>query len=64
MAIFEFVGQFLFQNVVFKLQEAPEYSLIMDLKVSGISYFTDFRQIRGAKKISKTVLKTRLKRQT
>jgi hypothetical protein len=45
MIIFEFVGQFYFQNDVLKLQE--------DLDL-------DMRQTREAKKIPKTVLRTRL----
>jgi hypothetical protein len=62
MTIFELIGQFYFQNDVFKLQEVfSELEIRTDLEVSEISYFTDLRQTRGAKKIPKTVLKTRLK---
>jgi hypothetical protein len=38
-----------------------EYSLRTDLEVPDISYFTDFRQTRGAKKIPKTDLNIKLK---
>jgi hypothetical protein len=44
-----------FQNM------GSEYSLRTDLEVSRHFYFTDFKQTRGAKKLPKTVLKTRLK---
>jgi nicotinamide riboside transporter PnuC len=54
--IFEFFGQFYFQIDVFKLDE-----IFPELGIRGISYFTDWRQTRGAKKVAKTVLKTRLK---
>jgi hypothetical protein len=56
MANFEFVGQCFFQNDVYM---GSEYSFRMDLDVSrNFTYFTDYRQTRGAKKIPKTVLKT------
>jgi hypothetical protein len=58
--IFVFVGHFFFHIDVFKLQEAfsrhgIRVFLRMDLEVClDISYFTDFRQTRAAKKIPKT----------
>jgi hypothetical protein len=67
MAIFEFVGQFYFQNDVFKLQEDFLEHKIREFHENGLGnfqaffYFTDSRQTRGAKTIPKTVLKTRLK---
>jgi hypothetical protein len=66
MPVFEFVGQYFFQNNVFKLQEVfSELEIRVFLengwKFPGISHFTDLRQTTGAKKILRTVLKTRLK---
>jgi hypothetical protein len=64
MTIFEFIVQFFFLNDFFKLQEVfseLEIGVLRTWKFSGIFYFTDLRQTREAKKISKTVLKTRLK---
>jgi hypothetical protein len=67
---FEFIGQFCFPNDVFKLQEVfSEQGIRVFLenlenglvKFPDIFYFTDFRQTSGAKKIPKTVLKTKLK---
>jgi hypothetical protein len=58
--IFEFCGQFFFQNEVFKLQkDFPELVLRLFLEkriceVPGIFYFTHLRQTRGAKKFPKT----------
>jgi hypothetical protein len=55
------------QNDVFKLQEDfSEHGIRVFLEnglgsFQKISYFIDFRQTGGAKKIPKTVLKTRLK---
>jgi hypothetical protein len=55
MTIFEFVGQIFFQNDVFKLQEDFSEHGIREWiwKFPVISYFTDFRQTRGAKKNQK-----------
>jgi hypothetical protein len=68
MTVFEFIGQFFVQIDVFKLQEVfSEHGIRViiekrtDLKLPVTSYFTDLRPSRCAKKISKTVLKTRLK---
>jgi hypothetical protein len=67
MTIFEFVGQYFFQNGVFKLQEDfSEHGIRVFFEnglgsIQEVSYFTDLRQARGAKKIPKPVLKTRLK---
>jgi hypothetical protein len=64
ISIFEFVGQFFFPNDNFKLKEdfsEYNYYLKRTWKFPGISYFNDLRQTRSAKKIPKTVLKTRLK---
>jgi hypothetical protein len=64
-SIFEFVGQFYFQNDVFKLQEDFSEHGIRELLENGLgnfqTFFTDFRHTRGARKIPKTFLKTRLK---
>jgi hypothetical protein len=60
---FGFIEQFYFQNDVFELQEVfSEHGIRVFLenerwKFSGISYFTDLRQTREAKKITKTVLR-------
>jgi hypothetical protein len=65
MTIFEFIGHFFFQNDVLKLQEdLSEIKVFLEKrtwKFPDISYFTDLRQTRSAKKIPRTVLKTRLK---
>jgi hypothetical protein len=67
MTVFEFIGHFFIQNDVFKLQEAfSEYEISVLLEhglvsCPEISYFLDLRQTSDAKKIPKTVLKTRLK---
>jgi hypothetical protein len=67
MTVFEFIGHFFIQNDVFKLQETfSEYEIRVLLEhglvsCPDISYFLDLRQFGDAKKISKTVLKTRLK---
>jgi hypothetical protein len=58
MAMFEFFGHFFFSNGVFKLQENFSEHGIREWtsKFPDISYFTDFRQTKGAEKISKKVL--------
>jgi hypothetical protein len=67
MAVFQFVGQYFFQNDVFQLQENfSEHGIRVFLEIGLGSFqtflnFTDFRQTRSAKKIPKRVLRTRLK---
>jgi hypothetical protein len=64
---FEFIGHFFFQSDVFKLQDVFSEHGIRVLLEHGlvscpnISYLLDLRQTSDAKKIPKTVLKTRLK---
>jgi hypothetical protein len=55
MTVFEFIGQFFFHNDVFKPQEVSSKHVIRVFLENGLG------QNRGAKKIPKTVLKTRLK---
>jgi hypothetical protein len=62
MTIVEFVGQLFFQHDIFKLQEVfSEHGIRVNLEIGlgNFQYFTDLRQLRGAKKIPKIVLKTR-----
>jgi hypothetical protein len=50
MTVFEFIGQFFFQNDVFKLQgvfSELEIRVFLE-KFPDIAYFTDFRPTRGA----------------
>jgi hypothetical protein len=52
------------QNDVFKHQEVMsehEIRVLWTCKLPGISYFTEMREKSEAKKIQKTVLRTRLK---
>jgi hypothetical protein len=58
MAIFEFIGQFLIQNDIFKNQEVFSELGIRVFLGNGLGscqtfYFTDLRQTKGAKKIPK-----------
>jgi hypothetical protein len=61
MTIFKLFEQFFFQNNVSKIQEDfSELGIRVFVedgpwKFPGISYLTDLRQTRGAKKILKTV---------
>jgi hypothetical protein len=67
MTIFEFVGYLFFQNSVFELQEDFSGHGIRVFFETGLGsfqtflIFPDLRQTKCAKKIPKTVLKTRLK---
>jgi hypothetical protein len=65
MIIFELVGQFFFQNDIFKFQKGFSELGNRVILENGIRsfyrYFTDLRQIIGAKKFPKTVLKTKFK---
>jgi hypothetical protein len=62
MTIFEFIGQFFFQNYVFKLQEDfLQLKIRRTWQFPDITYFTDLIHTKDAKKIPKTVLKTRHK---
>jgi hypothetical protein len=67
MAVFEIIGQFFFQNDVFKtpksLFRAWDQSIHWERtwKLPDISYFTDLRQTSTDKKIPKTGLKIRFK---
>jgi hypothetical protein len=63
MTIFEFVGQFFFQNDVFKLPEDVSELGIRVFLANGLESFQTFLilQIWDKPKIPKTVLKTRLK---
>jgi hypothetical protein len=66
-AVFEFIGLFFLQNDVFKLEEVLSELEISVFLENGLGscqtflIFVDFRQTICAKKIPKTVLKTRLK---
>jgi hypothetical protein len=60
IAVFEFIGQFFIQNDILKLQKVFIELATRVFLENEVSHFTDLRQTRGAKKVPKTILKTRL----